>query len=128
MGYIRYIEQREPAAMNTTTALQTLTGYHLTTKDVWAKIREYDQLLGSAWTDDMVALQSMNSNPFNLRRDGAVWCFPTLEAARANQEDGEVILRIEGQGLVVEHNDHGTCHVLKANTSDAALVRKNAKR
>ncbi len=106
--------------------MQAVTGYHLTSKEAWKAIRS-NGLKGSKWTDDMTALQEMNSNPFSLKRDGAVWCYPTLEAARANQEDGEVILKIEGQGLEVEHYAHGTCVVGRANLCTASLVRKNQK-
>jgi len=106
--------------------MQEITGYHLTSKEVWAKINA-NGLKGSKWTDDLEALQDMCSNPFDLRRDGAVWCYPSLEVARANQEDDEVIVKVSGQGLVVEHNAHGTCIVGRANLCSASLVRKNQK-
>lgn len=106
--------------------MNAVTGYHLTTKEAWKSIKS-GGLKGSKWTDDMGKLQTMTSNPFNLYRDGAVWCYPSLEVAKANQEDGEVILKITGMGLVVEHDAHGTCVVGKANLCKATLVRANAK-
>jgi len=105
--------------------LQTAIGYHCTSKEVWKKIKE-GSLKGSKWTDDIKELESMNSNPFTKYTNGAVWCYPTLELARANQDDDEVILRIKGQGLYIKHEAHGLCFVGKANLCKAYLVRKNA--
>ena len=112
--------------MDATIALQQITGYHCTSKEVWKKIKE-SGLKGSKWSELMPELKSMNSNPFKLYRDGAVWCYADLATARLNQEDGEVILRIEGMGLIVEHEAHGACVVGKANLCQASLVRFNTK-
>lgn len=97
--------------------MQELIGYHVTTEEVAEEILN-DCFKGSKWTDDMDALRSMSSNPFQLYLDGAVWCYPSLEAAQANLEDGEVIIEVWGEGYAVEHEAHGLCYVLKADTCE----------
>lgn len=104
--------------------MQRIRGYHCTSKDAWKQIK-LKGLKGSQW--DESKFPEMNSNPFNLKKDGAVWCYPSLEIAKENVEDGEVILRIEGDGVEVEHYAHGHCVVGKANLCTASLVRRNAK-
>ena len=104
--------------------MQYIKGYHCTSKEAWSSIKKQG-LKGSQWEPDKFA--EMNSNPFNLKRDGAVWCYPSLDIARENAEDDEVILRIEGKGVEVNHFAHGSCVVGKANLCNASLVRKNQK-
>jgi hypothetical protein len=100
-----------------------ITGYHCTSKEAW-KIIKAKGLKGSKWVEDMTRA---TTNPFNLVKDGAVWCYPTLQIARANVDEDEVILKIEGQGQIVDHYAHGICHVGIANHCTATLVRKNQK-
>jgi hypothetical protein len=101
----------------------TITGYHCTSKEAWKNIK-LKGLKGSKWLEDMT---TANSDPSKLVKDGAVWCFPTLEAARAAADEDEVILKVKGEGIIVEHYAHGTCHVGVANRCTASLVRKNQK-
>lgn len=103
-------------------SLVALTGYHCTQKHTYKKIRS-GGLKGSKWTENLEELVAMNSNPWELHADGAVWCYPSLELAQENLDDGEVILEVSGQGIVVEHEAHGTCFVLRANLSTKKLVK-----
>jgi hypothetical protein len=100
-----------------------ITGYHVTSKNNWAKIQAYG-LKGSKWVND---LTSADSDPFNLKTDGAVWCYANLDDARMNLDPDEVILKVEGEGVHIEHYAHGHCVVGIANKCRATLVRKNAK-
>jgi hypothetical protein len=97
--------------------MEELTGYHVTTEETAAIIMA-DYFKGSAWTDDIKALESMSSNPFELFEDGAVWCYPTLKAAQANLEDDEVIIEVWGEGYEINHEAHGRCVVLRADTCE----------
>jgi hypothetical protein len=101
-----------------------IVGYHCTSKEVWNKIKTTGSLKGSKWLPDMT---TANSDPSRLHRDGAVWCYPSLAIARDNADEGEVILKVVGEGQIVEHYAHGTCHVGVANRCKATLVRKNQK-
>lgn len=104
--------------------LQQITGYHCTSKEAWKSIQKQG-LKGSKWEPEKFT--EANSNPFNLRKDGAVWCYPDLGIARENADKDEVILKVEGRGVIVNHYAHGTCVVGKANLCQASLVRKNQK-
>ena len=104
--------------------MKTIKGYHCTSKDAWKQIQAKG-LKGSQW--DEAKFPEMNSKPFNLKKDGAVWCYPSLEIARENADEDEVILRVEGQGVEIDHYAHGLCLVGKANLCAASIVKKNQK-
>ncbi len=104
--------------------LQQITGYHCTSKEAYQSIKKQG-LKGSKWEPEKFT--EANSDPFHLKKDGAVWCYPSLEVARENADEDEVILKIQGQGVVVDHYAHGTCVIGKANLCQASLVRKNQK-
>jgi hypothetical protein len=100
-----------------------IVGFHVTSREVWGKIKA-NGLKGSKWVDD---LAQADSDPFDLRKDGAVWCYANFVDAQLNLDPDEVILKIKGEGVEVEHYAHGHCVVGVANKCQASLVRKNAK-
>lgn len=104
--------------------MKAIEGYHCTSKSAWKEIQRKG-LKGSQWDEEK--FPEMNSNPFALKKDGAVWCYPSLEIARENADEDEVILLIQGQEVEVNHFAHGLCLVGKANLCTASLVRKNQK-
>ena len=95
-----------------------MKGFHITTMRAFKKIQE-NGLKGSQWEEDF---SSSYSNPFDLSEDGAVFCFPSLEKLQENlcyfDDDYEVVLELEGEGVAVDHEAEGLLHVLRADTCE----------